>query len=902
MSLASLPDLHIGLRLLDAKGRVVYQRREQGHSWTHNGWLRMLAALTDLRGDGQDYGVGHGAARALNGTVYNQSGSTGARSASLYNQGLLAPESAGNYGILIGTGRQQFNLADYTLSAPVSHSGTGMQHQAMLAPSAAFDAANQVWTVYLTRRFANQSGARMTIQEIGLAWRGRLFSAQEDYFLLARDVLESAIDVPAGLTLEVTYEVALSAAGSGAGTRGSLPVLPNAWGFGIGTPGGRGGQILTVNSLSADPLVTGSLPWALNQSGPRIIVFETSGVLTLEEDLEISEPYLTLAAQTAPSPGFTLAGGGLMIRSHDVLVQHLRVRPGDGEIGPSKHNRDALMISGQKAGEAIETYNVVLDHCSFAWSTDEMASGWFRTGGITLSHCIFGEALDNAGHPDGNHGLGVLFGGFDKTRVCLHGNLLAHQRGRNPLSRAPEAVITNNLVYDWATSATQLSNASEAGEDGPLTYTALISNVYQPGPSLTYLAPPIQLVGTTAPWRSGSKLYLLDNTIHGEPWWTTPVYDAAEQATLVENAAEDPHWRAVAPPVVIANMQLRPSSKVREWVLENAGARPLDRDAIDARIVQNVKDGTGGLVPNLTDGVARLADLATAVNVRALTLPELPHATLASGYSAIEALLHWHAQRLEGFTPEALFTQTYGTIEAMGAWYDATDITTLFQDVAGTVPAVVGQPVALMLDKSGNGLHAVQESTEARKRPILRRNTRGVYYLDLNNLSDFETGFVANTAREYVGTFALAPTSLADDYAFGVALNDLDSRYRSWLGYLESGQLRAGFGNASWTSTALEHPEAVVVPGGVSVVSLEAGEGTARVYKHGIEVGSFTYTGLDAEQPRNHPLGVAHLTEATGKVAWVTGEFYGAVFLRERPLSAAERLALARYLARKAAG
>src|SRR5690606_19006786 len=123
---------------------------------------------------------------------------------------------------------------------------------------------------------------------------------------------------------------------------GALPVIPGAAGYGVDTPAGRGGQVHRVTNLNASG--AGSLKACVDASGPRVCVFEVSGTIRMDADLPIRNPYITIAGQTAPSPGVMLRGGAIWVQASDVLIQHLRVRAGDSSKGPAYGNRDALKI------------------------------------------------------------------------------------------------------------------------------------------------------------------------------------------------------------------------------------------------------------------------------------------------------------------------------------------------------------------------------------------------------------------------------------------------------------------------------------------------------------------------------------------------------------------------------
>jgi len=140
-----------------------------------------------------------------------------------------------------------------------------------------------------------------------------------------------------------------------------------ARGFGVRSVAGRGGRLIRVTNLN--PEGPGSLREALAARGPRLVVFEVGGVLDLNlKGLVVSEPYLTLAGQTAPSPGITLIRGGLSIRTHDVLIRHLRVRMGDAGQKKKSGWEPEVGLRGADA------YNVVLDHCSLSWGIEDILS------------------------------------------------------------------------------------------------------------------------------------------------------------------------------------------------------------------------------------------------------------------------------------------------------------------------------------------------------------------------------------------------------------------------------------------------------------------------------------------------------------------------------------------------
>jgi hypothetical protein len=166
----------------------------------------------------------------------------------------------------------------------------------------------------------------------------------------------------------------------------AVPVIPEASGFGINTPAGRGGKVYKVTSL-ADSDAPGTLRYAINQTGPRVVLFEVSGTIRVDGLIEIANPYITIAGQTAPSPGIFLRGAVLNVGTHDVLIQHLRIAPGDDPHGVESENRDCLSI----AHATVMPTNIVIDHCTLTWSVDEAFSTWYPVERITFRNLLVAD-------------------------------------------------------------------------------------------------------------------------------------------------------------------------------------------------------------------------------------------------------------------------------------------------------------------------------------------------------------------------------------------------------------------------------------------------------------------------------------------------------------------------------
>lgn len=395
----------------------------------------------------------------------------------------------------------------------------------------------------------------------------------------------------------------------------SLPVFPGAQGFGTETPAGRGGRIIKVENLNDSG--DGSLREALKTSGPRIILFEVGGTIRLADNLKIKEPFVTIAGQTAPSPGITLRGAGIVVNTHDVLIQHLRIRVGDEKQGPSPYNRDALTLAGSGA------YNVVVDHISASWAIDENVSTWYGARDLTISHSIISEGLNRSRHKKGAHSKGLLIGDHSRN-VAVIGNLLAHNVSRNPaLKGGVTAVVLNNLIYngDWA-----MMRINDGDDSGPIE-ASLVGNVFVDGPDTPENAHPV-VVSDACP--EGTKVHLSGNH-HGR------------RKILMAKTSFD--ISASSPPVWHPSLRVRDRSVVKALVLTTSGARPNDRDAVDARIVRDVIRGSGRIIDSQQEVGGWPKDAPTH---RRIMIPEDPHADPdGNGYSRIEEILHRMARELE---------------------------------------------------------------------------------------------------------------------------------------------------------------------------------------------------------------------------------------------------------------
>lgn len=342
------------------------------------------------------------------------------------------------------------------------------------------------------------------------------------------------------------------------------PVFAGAVGHGIHTPAGRGGKVIRVTSLAAEG--PGSLAEALVAKGPRIVVFEVGGVIDLDgRTLEVTEPRLSIEGQTAPSPGITIIRGPLRISTDDVLVRHIRVRPGDcGKPKRSGWEPDSLAVH--------RANRVVFDHCSVSWGVDEnMSAGGLdpSPSDITFSHCIIAEGLKNSTHKKGAHSMGTLIYG-NNQRVAILWNLYACNDVRNPrFNGGASATVANNLIYNPGGQAIHMNNANPA--------VSIVGNVLRFGPATS---PRLNMISGVSP------AFMEDNVAFDAEGKPLPASQIAGKG--VQPAPEKKNWPA--------NFKALPSGEVEAHVLARAGARPKDRDEVDRRILSLVTQRKGQII------------------------------------------------------------------------------------------------------------------------------------------------------------------------------------------------------------------------------------------------------------------------------------------------------------------
>jgi hypothetical protein len=374
--------------------------------------------------------------------------------------------------------------------------------------------------------------------------------------------------------------------------------FPGAMGWAATTLGGRGGQIIKVTNLNAEG--PGSFVEAVHATGPRIVVFEVGGVVDLgQREIHITEPYLTVAGQTAPSPGITFIRGGFQVGTHDVVLQHIRVRPGEAGF-PKKSGWEQDGLSTDQ-----DAHDVIFDHNSVSWATDEnMSMSGKRFDGndpakwradtshrITFSNNIIAEGLAYATHYKIEHSKGSLIHD-NATDVLMIDNLYAHNYERSPLLKGgTRAVIINDLIYDPGQRAIHYNLMAEEWGDHPwqLGQLSVVGTVLREGlssvPHLAFLE-----IGGYGDLQYYGKNNVAVNQ-SGEPIPMFGRYTTSPAKIIMEK--KPPLW----PPYVT----VMPSAAVQQFVLHNAGARPWDRDYDDVRLLADVAEGRGTVINSEND-------------------------------------------------------------------------------------------------------------------------------------------------------------------------------------------------------------------------------------------------------------------------------------------------------------
>ena len=302
--------------------------------------------------------------------------------------------------------------------------------------------------------------------------------------------------------------LALGLATLGATAAQALPVIPGAAGFGMDTPAGRGGAVYRVTNLNASG--AGSLKACIDGTGPRTCVFEVSGAIRLTSDLIIRNGKLTIAGQTAPSPGIMIRGAAIEIHASDVLIQHIRVRTGDDTNGPDPDNRDSLKIEGTDA-KPVKTWSSITAR-SAGPSTKSPAPGVRTTTSLSpttsspsrsTSRCIQRTTARRA-----RRTATACCSAPRHRQQRHHGRqpVRAHRGAQSAVARRANSCSSTTWSMTAATMDLDLQS-----EDGRVTKSSVVGNVFLRGPSFAATRGRSRAHQRQPTLVPGSKVYVNDN-------------------------------------------------------------------------------------------------------------------------------------------------------------------------------------------------------------------------------------------------------------------------------------------------------------------------------------------------------------------------------------------------------
>lgn len=392
----------------------------------------------------------------------------------------------------------------------------------------------------------------------------------------------------------------------------TTPAFPGAAGGGMYVTGGRGGKVLYVTSL-ADDGSTGTLRWAIGQSGARIIMFKVSGTITLKSALRISNGNVTIAGQTAPGDGICLRNYEMNVSADNVIIRFIRFRLGNTI---TTNESDAIWGRYRK--------NIIIDHCSMSWSIDECAS-FYSNENFTLQWCTVAESLNNAGHSKGAHGYGGLWGG---KNASFHHNLIAHHNSRNPRFNGwkrsglsynnpqdeEKLDFRNNVIYNWG------DNSSYGGEAAG-KYN-IVGNYFKYGPgtksSVRYKITQVDIDGSSSYGQRFGTYFIENNYVWGSTTNTQDNWKGVTYASGVISASAKASVPFVTTPVPTHTPEM-----AFEKVLAHSGAS-LVRDAHDERYATEARNGTAtykGSVTNRDGIIDKPEDVGGHLTYNSTTAP-----------------------------------------------------------------------------------------------------------------------------------------------------------------------------------------------------------------------------------------------------------------------------------------
>ncbi len=380
----------------------------------------------------------------------------------------------------------------------------------------------------------------------------------------------------------------------------ALRAFPGAEGFGAQTVGGRGGKVYFVTNTNDSG--TGSLRACTQATGPRICIFLIGGLIVLKTPLIIRHPYITIAGQTAPGGGITLrtaAGGDVFgTQTSQVIMRYLSVRPGPG----GENHGDQIALDG------TTLHDIMLDHMTYSWGVDLDIETWYRVVNLTIQWSLISEALNCSTHSKGCHSKGLMIGGYagsesydseGSQNISVLHNLMAHDADRTPLMQmCGTAQVINNVTYNPSVAFSHQQDNCYVPPNG-IPYINLINwvgNYHKKGPDSTEDTDLKVIPSDSGVYSGGAQVYVQGNIGPSRPNDTLPDSDWVDP---------DSRQFMVSTPAVAPTVTTTDAFTAYADVLNSAGnSMGLDchgnwyvrRDAIDARVVQSVRSGTGHII------------------------------------------------------------------------------------------------------------------------------------------------------------------------------------------------------------------------------------------------------------------------------------------------------------------
>ncbi|MFD0676319.1 MULTISPECIES: pectinesterase family protein [unclassified Paenibacillus] len=387
-----------------------------------------------------------------------------------------------------------------------------------------------------------------------------------------------------------------------------VPAFPGAEGAGMYTKGGRGAEVYVVDNLNdydttkGEAVIPGTIRDAIS-SGNRTIIFKTSGTINLKRGLDITNSNITIAGQTAPGDGIAISGYMVKFGNNDtgkdIIVRYIRFRNGIEVLS------DTADISGN---------NVIIDHCSFSWSTDETFSVKNRKN-FTVQWSIISDSLNQSIHDKGAHGYGGIWGG---TNATYHHNLIVNHNSRNPrfdrqtdFDNFPTKIdYRNNVIYNWG------GNSAYGGEQA--VGINMINNYYKPGPS-TFDGVKSRIINPSDIGGGGGAFYIDGNFMEGAADVTADNWVKNSSGGFKAISPDGTFIRKLKPMIIPdaldpigGPVNTDTATVAYEKVLQSAGASLPKRDSLDQKIMNDVKLGKGRLINTIaSDG--GLPELNSAV-------------------------------------------------------------------------------------------------------------------------------------------------------------------------------------------------------------------------------------------------------------------------------------------------